>query len=130
MSARLGKLRPSFSANNRHRSPTMNPFSLCLQLPSNSAISTQQKTLLLLCTQWSRLRGRAVTPKLHVENIPHSYGSGPVCSIFLLFSGQHQPQPPAKASQLYSVGQGGTALAARYETSAPCIRMEMEECRM
>lgn len=48
----------------------------------------------------SRLRGRTVTPKLHMDNVPHNYGSGPVRSVFLLFSGPRQPQLPTKARQL------------------------------
>jgi len=50
--------------------------------------------------------------KAQRDNVPHTYGSRSVCSIFLLLSGLHQlPQPPEPASQCRC--HGGTALAAR-----------------
>lgn len=83
------------SSGNSHSSNEPQAFAYNFPVTQPSPLSKNPPAMHSL----NHLRGRTVTPKLHMDNVPHHYGSGPVRSVFLLFSGPRQPQLPTRERQ-------------------------------
>lgn len=108
----------------------MNLSSLCLQLPSNSAISINKKSpfcyALIVVASEEELSPQSCT----WTTFPTIMALGSLLHLLALLRAASIPATRQSQTTFQCGCQGGTAPAAHYKTSASCIKMETKQCRM